>query len=138
MKIILPVLILGLFASDYLYANEENQLVGEWKGNGEKTVEARIKSGSLKDKSVASKLIPLYSDETYIFTNTTVKISSASKNSTSTAIPYETIRKNDSSVTISFQVKNGKYSQLTFHFSMDENCIYVEREKYNDYFCKKL
>ena len=134
----LMMLSLGLLIAGYIHASEVNQLEGQWKGNGKKTAEARIKSGNLKNESIVNRLIPILSDETYIFTNNTFKISSISRNSTSAAIPYEIIKKNNSSVTISYQKENSKHNQVTFHFSDDGNCIYIERGKYNDYFCKKI
>ena len=138
MKVVFGMLVVGAVAY-YFYHSTGSPLSGEWKEDGGRIVESMIESGRLEDNSRARSLVSTLSDTTYIFTDDSLGISFVSNPSfNEPPVPYEIVEKTESSVTISYFVEAGKYNRETFHFTDDGGCIYVKRDNFNDYFCKKI
>ncbi|MBL4798967.1 MAG: hypothetical protein JKY50_16250 [Oleispira sp.] len=120
-----------------LYTDREISLVGAWKADGRKTVHSMIEAGELNTNADVKNLVSAIGDATYIFTEKTLDISFESNpNFKEIPIPYKILEKTDNSITIHYPISPTKNNQDTYHLTADGKCIYIERKKYNDYFCK--
>jgi len=133
--------LIGLFVlatlSYVLYADREISLVGAWKADGRKTVDSMIEVGVLNTNADVKNMISNIGDATYIFTEKTIDITFESNpNFKDIPIPYKILGKTDNSITILYPISRTKNHQDTYHLTADGKCIYIERKKYNDYFCK--